>query len=72
MTEKQIVQSIGALSERINDLGKRLDDCLNALHEISTANIETNADGIDGLATTVEEQNTALNDLAMAVAELEG
>lgn len=67
---KEIAQALGHISERINEQGKRIDNLYAQLHKENADNIDVNANGIDGLAETVEMQNEALNDLATAVAEL--
>ena len=67
----QIYQAIAAVSEKVNDISRRLDDCYKMITDNNTENIGINAAGIDGLAETVGMQNEALNDLAAAVAELE-
>ena len=71
MDTTQIYQAIAAVSEKVNDISRRLDDCYKMITDNNTENIGINAAGIDGLAETVGMQNEALNDLAAAVAELE-
>lgn len=40
MDTVQILQAINAVSKQVNDLGRRLDDCFNALHETNAGNID--------------------------------
>ena len=72
MTTTQIMQAINAVSQRVNDLSQRMDAHFGAAHKENAENIDTNATGIDDLAGMIEMQNEALNDLATAVAEMEG
>lgn len=69
---KEIARAFGDLANRMNELGKRIDNLYASLHQENADNIDVNATGVDGLAEVVEMQNEALNDLATAVAELEG
>lgn len=69
---KEIARAFGDVKNQMNELGRRIDNLYAQLHQENADNIDTNAIGIDGLAEVVEMQNEALDDLAMAVAELEG
>ena len=70
--DKEIAMAFGRMSEQMNELGRRIDNLYADLHKENADNIDTNAAGLDGLAETVVMQNEALDDLATAVAELEG
>lgn len=68
---KEVARQFGHLAERINEMGKRIDDLYSVLHQNNANDINVNAIGIDGLAEVVGEQNEALEDLATAITELE-
>ena len=68
---KEVAQAFGHMSEKINEMGRRIDNLYAQLHSENAENIETNTEGINELAGTIDAQNMALNDLATAVAELE-
>ena len=67
---REIAMALGNLSEKINEVGRRVDNLYAQLHQENADNIDINANGIDGLAETIEMQNEALDDLATTVAEL--
>ena len=69
---KEIAKAFSNVYEQMNDIGKRIDNLYSQLHCNNAENIEANAGGIDELAESIEMQNEALNDLAMAITELEG
>ena len=56
--DKQTIQEIAALKDRINDLGQRMSEHYMGLHEDSTENISVDQDALmelDARITALEE-----------------
>lgn len=66
-----IYKAINSVSKKVNSVEKKLDDILHALHKEDAENIATNATGIDDMATVTSDHESAIEDLATIISEME-
>lgn len=54
------MEAIGAVSEKVNDINRRLDDYIYSSHSESTININKTEDAVCELSESTEESIAAL------------
>ena len=69
--QKDVMQEISALWDKINDISKQLSDFSDMLHKDSKNGISENEDGLLDIASVADENSECTLELAEMISELE-
>ena len=69
--QKDVMQEISALWDKINDMSKQLSDFSDMLHKDSKNGIGENEDGLLDIASVADENSECTLELAEMISELE-
>lgn len=70
--DKETAKAINTLSKKVNDMVQQLDNVMQMLNADCNSKIKINGNGIDNLGTMISIHDTAIDEIATLISELEG